>query len=395
MLNNNINQDQTNESSLVLTGSFHETEYMSSLEIASVTGRKHFHVMRDIRKLLEQGVNQSNFGLVEYTDKKGEQRSCYNLTKKGCLILASGYDALLRERIIDRWEELEKQRLRTSPTPDVPNISTDTLLRVCQMQKGITDTLATITHEMNVLLQMQQETMKQLASLSHSFGKTKQLEAQPAAKPEPKQEETTEEWFRKERERLQLPDNWTITKAGPEDVPLFDEVEDSYIFATEDEVYASCCEGDMALAYAECLYPKPEIRIPKIKRRKADEPIRNGIYSKEYNVIVSTDGLIQIRDLRENLKAVYNVEITCSILYAWFRRRGFMSDKMGELNKPTKECVVNGLMFATRHSNRYTPFITPKGFEFFLPLILAEKERLSCMKMTYKGLALKEKGGIK
>ena len=31
----------------------------------------------------------------------------YQLTKKGCLILASGYDALLREKIINRWEELE------------------------------------------------------------------------------------------------------------------------------------------------------------------------------------------------------------------------------------------------------------------------------------------------
>ena len=82
-------------------------ETMSSLEIAEVTGKNHAHIMRDIRKLLTQGVNQSNFGLVEYTDKKGEQRPCYELTKKGCLILASGYDALLREKIINRWEELE------------------------------------------------------------------------------------------------------------------------------------------------------------------------------------------------------------------------------------------------------------------------------------------------
>ena len=80
---------------------------MSSLEIAELTGKQHAHVMRDIRSLLEQGVAESNFGLGSYTDANGQNRPCYNLTKKGCLILASGYDVKLRERIIDRWEELE------------------------------------------------------------------------------------------------------------------------------------------------------------------------------------------------------------------------------------------------------------------------------------------------
>lgn len=85
-------------------------ETMSSLEIASITGKQHAHIMRDIRSLLEQGVAESNFGLGSYTDANGQNRPCYNLTKKGCLILASGYDAKLREKIIDRWEELEIEK---------------------------------------------------------------------------------------------------------------------------------------------------------------------------------------------------------------------------------------------------------------------------------------------
>lgn len=85
-------------------------ETMTSLEIADITGKNHAHIMRDIRTLLDQGVNESNFGLVNYKDRKGETRPCYELTKKGCLILASGYDALLREKIINRWEDLEKEK---------------------------------------------------------------------------------------------------------------------------------------------------------------------------------------------------------------------------------------------------------------------------------------------
>lgn len=86
-----------------------DKEYMTSLEIAELTGKQHKHVMRDIRGLLDQGVNETNFGLVEYKDKKGETRPMFKLTKKGCLILASGYNAVLREKIINRWEELEKK----------------------------------------------------------------------------------------------------------------------------------------------------------------------------------------------------------------------------------------------------------------------------------------------
>ena len=87
-----------------------EKRTISSLEIAELTGKRHDAILRDIRNLLNQGVNAHNFVEVEYTDKKGEKRPCYELTKKGCLILASGYDAKLREKIIDRWEELERDK---------------------------------------------------------------------------------------------------------------------------------------------------------------------------------------------------------------------------------------------------------------------------------------------
>lgn len=82
-------------------------ETMTSLEIADVTGKRHDAVLRDIRNLLSQGIDAHNFVETSYVDKSNRQQKCFSLTKKGCLILASGYDALLREKIINRWEELE------------------------------------------------------------------------------------------------------------------------------------------------------------------------------------------------------------------------------------------------------------------------------------------------
>lgn len=82
-------------------------ETMSSLEISNATGKQHQHILRDIDELLKQGVDASNFGLTSYTDKSNRKQRCYQLTYKGVLILASGYNPVLREKIINRWEELE------------------------------------------------------------------------------------------------------------------------------------------------------------------------------------------------------------------------------------------------------------------------------------------------
>ena len=94
---------------LIQFGETHKVHGMTSLQIAEVTGKMHKHVLRDIRNLLDSGVNETNFGLVEYKDKKGEVRPMYELTPKGCLILASGYDPILREKIVNKLEEYQQK----------------------------------------------------------------------------------------------------------------------------------------------------------------------------------------------------------------------------------------------------------------------------------------------
>lgn len=85
---------------------------MTSLQIAEATGRQHKNVMRDIRNLIKQLEDRAefNFELGNYQDANGQSRPCYLLTKKDSLLLASGYDANLRAKIINRWEELEMEK---------------------------------------------------------------------------------------------------------------------------------------------------------------------------------------------------------------------------------------------------------------------------------------------
>lgn len=92
------------------------TGRMNSIDIAKLIGKRHSNVIRDIRNISQQLDIQDglNFELVKYKDSKGEDRPCYLLTQEGCLCLASGYDANLRMRIINRWKELELQNKKQS-----------------------------------------------------------------------------------------------------------------------------------------------------------------------------------------------------------------------------------------------------------------------------------------
>ena len=82
---------------------------MTSLEIAEVAGKQHCDVMRAIRKKEPAWtkVNGSNFALVEYRDRKGELRPCYELTKTECLYIATKFNDEARARLVLRWQELE------------------------------------------------------------------------------------------------------------------------------------------------------------------------------------------------------------------------------------------------------------------------------------------------
>ena len=93
----------------------HSQPTMSSREIASLCDKRHDNVMADIRKMLnELGLYAPDFSGT-YTTEQGNQYECFNLPKRECLILVSGYNLKLRTKIIDRWQELEQ-----ATTPRLP-----------------------------------------------------------------------------------------------------------------------------------------------------------------------------------------------------------------------------------------------------------------------------------
>lgn len=81
-------------------------QVMSTREIAQLTGKSHDNVLRDARRLRTEGVLKSEE--TPYTHpQNGQSYPEFLLSQRDTLVLVSGYNAQLRAKIIDRWQELE------------------------------------------------------------------------------------------------------------------------------------------------------------------------------------------------------------------------------------------------------------------------------------------------
>lgn len=103
---------------------------LTSLEIAEMVGREHAHVMRDIRTIINHLGDESKSGLVEYFIEStyrggnGQQRPCFNLTKKGCELYSTRMTGEKGTQFavayIERFNEME-QRIKEQPQ-QVPSL---------------------------------------------------------------------------------------------------------------------------------------------------------------------------------------------------------------------------------------------------------------------------------
>lgn len=86
---------------------------MSSLEIAEITGKRHDHVLRDIRKMLNELEKETpNLGAPQWVEAsyQSSQNKLLPLTildKELTFTLLSRYSFKLSNMIVKRWLELE------------------------------------------------------------------------------------------------------------------------------------------------------------------------------------------------------------------------------------------------------------------------------------------------
>lgn len=91
---------------------------MSSREIAELTGKRHDHVMRDIRVMLVELHGEGGlpkFGDTYRDPQNGQLYPCFLLPKDLTITLVSGYNVTMRHRIVTRWMELEEAAKPAAP----------------------------------------------------------------------------------------------------------------------------------------------------------------------------------------------------------------------------------------------------------------------------------------
>jgi phage regulator Rha-like protein len=122
----------------------HSEQTMTSLEIAELTGKNHFDLMRAIRKMEPawEKVQGCKFALLSRTynlpNGGTKEVPCYVLTKTECLYIATKFNDEARAKLVLRWEELERERINLG-TDYTAFIEKDTALMIGESSVSLTE----------------------------------------------------------------------------------------------------------------------------------------------------------------------------------------------------------------------------------------------------------------
>jgi len=111
-----------------------------SLTVAEVFGKRHDHVMRDIKNQMdkleeagEQDFNQSNFGEINYKDDKGRTYRKYNLTEDAFVMVAFSYVTANAMKMKVRFiKEFKRMREELSTRKQLPSNYKEALLALVE-----------------------------------------------------------------------------------------------------------------------------------------------------------------------------------------------------------------------------------------------------------------------
>lgn len=133
------------------TTNAHNVVKMSSQEIADLTGKKHFIVLRDIRSMLEALGDDTNLNHVEEVKDARGYTVYLRLPRREVEILLTGYSIPLRAKVIDRLHELERFHAQNQ-APALPTTFAEALRLAAELE------------EQKETLRLQNEAMKPAAT---------------------------------------------------------------------------------------------------------------------------------------------------------------------------------------------------------------------------------------
>nr|WP_317357956.1 ORF6C domain-containing protein [uncultured Tyzzerella sp.] len=133
---------------------------LTSLEVAEMVEKEHHKLLRDIRTYVEQ-LDQSKIGYVDfflestYVDKKGEERPCFLITRKGCEFIANKLTGVKGTKFtagyINKFHQMEQEIYKPKSSLEILELQLKAIKEVDEKVDEVANDFATFKLEMPVL----------------------------------------------------------------------------------------------------------------------------------------------------------------------------------------------------------------------------------------------------
>ena len=137
-----------------------QNKTLTSLEVAEMVEKEHKKLLRDIRTYCEQ-LDEAKIGLVDfflestYVDKKGEQRPCFLITRKGCEFIANKLTGVKGTKFtagyINKFHQMEQEIYKPKSSLEILELQFKAIKEVDEKVDEVANDFATFKLEMPVL----------------------------------------------------------------------------------------------------------------------------------------------------------------------------------------------------------------------------------------------------